>query len=271
MISGNYEESELFRIVTCMDWAEFLAGLSRHELLYGPLHGARIVYRGQRCVSWPLRSTWERQFRGPVPQKAGLCQNYEIQDPKRKLFQDHLEAFRSELKKRRLLLSFAQLDDNHLTALARHHGLLTPLLDWTSKSDVAAYFAFDLATDGEGGAAIWALSLDPTREDCPKRGEWVHPSFAARQEAQFGLFTHLGYDEIFSDLAEYLVNHCYRGKHPYLTKFVVPWSEYSVVQQHLTNRGISKEALFLSDDSSVELKELDEIAAACNSNLVRPR
>jgi hypothetical protein len=80
------------------------------------------------------------------------------------------------------------------TALAQHHGVPTPLLDWTRNPLVAAYFAAAEDTNGER-IAVWALNTElacappngPPRFDlhtfeCPR---FAH----AFLHAQAGLFT----------------------------------------------------------------------------------
>jgi hypothetical protein len=223
--------------------------------------------------TWYLRSTWEQRFRSKDPQKAGLYEIYKLQDPKRELFSKHLCQFRSEVTRQSLTFTnlddMATLDNNALAALGRHHGLCTPLLDWTTDPDVAVYFAFrHQDREDEQSAAIWALCLEEQLRDNGHFcwGEWTHTSFSLRQKAQSSVFTWLS-DEIFSDLANYLVNHHHRGKQPHLTKFVIPWSEAPAVHRHLAEQRISREKLFPHTQPSDGLAQLDDIAKECNLRL----
>jgi hypothetical protein len=96
-------------------------------------------------------------------------------------------------------------------------------LDWTTDPDVALYFAFfHQQREDEGSVAIWTLSLEEQLFDSDyfSWGAWTHSSFSVRQKAQSGVFTWLS-DEMFSDVANYLVNYHRRGKYPYITKFVM--------------------------------------------------
>jgi FRG domain len=270
VLNGDYEASEFWRTVSCEDLRVFHGKLAILRK-YWPF--SRLLYRGHRDATWYLRSTWERKFRAKDPQKAGLYEVYKLQDPKRQLFRNHLSWFRAEVKRQSptspALAEVARQNDNILAALGRHHGLYTPLLDWTTDPDVALYFAFFHEEREDGGSVvIWALSLEEHLFDNGyfSWGEWTHSSFSVRQKAQSGVFTWLS-DDIFSDLANYLVNHHHRGKYPRLTKFVMPWSEAPAVDRYLAAQRISREKLFPKTRPSDGLAQLDDIAQECNLKL----
>src|SRR4051794_37162966 len=108
------------------DWREF------YQLIADDFSNApSYVFRGQANAEWKIESSldrWERLHsklsdRPPVSREV------------------HLRAFRQAI--RAISPVELQKDDENLTwALAQHHGLRTPLLDWSLSPFVALYFAF---------------------------------------------------------------------------------------------------------------------------------
>ena len=85
------------------------------------------VFRGQKHYQWQLEPTLDRLVKGAV--KADLAAK-------------HLSNFR--LSTRGRLNDKSILDkDSELWALGQHHGLATPLLDWSLSPYVALFFAFE--------------------------------------------------------------------------------------------------------------------------------
>lgn len=108
------------------NWRRFESALG-DKLFDRP--GVELIFRGQRRHEWQLTPTLGRYSAG----SAGVV------DPKR-----------SELQKREFRLAMRGRgigpdlldDDNELWAFGQHHGLATPLLDWTKSPFVALFFAF---------------------------------------------------------------------------------------------------------------------------------
>jgi hypothetical protein len=95
--------------------------------------GSEFVFRGQHKFSWFLDPTLSRITNGPIDQ--------EIADKQ-------LKNFKLSIRGRVSDNSILSNDENNngaeeeLWAIGQHHGLATPLLDWTLSPYVALFFAF---------------------------------------------------------------------------------------------------------------------------------
>lgn len=157
--------------------------------------------------------------------------------------------------------SFTDLDigsDDEWWALARHFGLISPLLDWTRNPFVAAFFSFiDIAWSllGEelsaqprqerskhpNAVAIWRLSRkpDPFAQGAFELIE-ADVGVESRQRAQSGLFTRLSDDRHF-DVESYLRDHDRLGN---LVRLDIPRKFVGGALQDLHDEGIHYGSLF---------------------------
>jgi FRG domain len=157
------------RVVRLKAWSQFFDYIREKTLEY-PYY----IWRGQRDAKWPLRASLDREIGDLRHTTAGV-----------EAAVRHLYAFRRAARGRRGPFPAKLDDENELWALGQHHGLATPLLDWTESAFVALYFAFaEEATSSTGERAVWALYEGERHgteapEVFSNRHEWPTPS---RQE-----------------------------------------------------------------------------------------
>lgn len=204
------------KYITCKDWDDFAAKVTRTA----NRHVADKIYRGHAEQGWKLASIWER-----------IIQNNETPDKSRDIVlrDNFLERFRE------LAIGVPGVDTRTIEsqiewwALARHHGLVTPLLDWSKSPFIAAFFAlsdyaellmpgfkqgmcdfkplifWDYKVNRNGKyVAVWALALP---NELISAGELKFISDRKdnfyRQRSQQGVFTMLDHDRI-NDIETYL-------------------------------------------------------------------
>lgn len=236
-------------------WEEF------HDLVKTYRSGhrdAEYVFRGQHRFDWPLQPTLDRLSSGAIEEEIAKKQ---------------LRNFRLSVRGRVPDSAFHNVDDVDVWAMGQHHGLATPLLDWSSAPYVALFFAFlneDPSTwvDGDGepenqSRVIYVLNKsfiedlvndddhDPLDDDYPKI---VEPSKDdhGRLVNQAGLFTMAPYREtIESSLIKALTDSDVNIDDPnelskYICKIHIPNSTEirRMCLQHLRKMNIHYGSLF---------------------------
>jgi hypothetical protein len=201
-------------------WDEFIEHLrdSSYDV-------ADYFYRGQGDASWGLVPSLQRKLTYPIASRDIYTNE----------MYEYLRAFRDHAHG---LVGFPDglSDLDALLTLGRHHGLVTPLLDWTRSPYIAAFFALgdDVARNanmpldadpdpsrGRGGpatVAIWRYQLrgdGSVGTELTIRTEVGFPN--ARQKAQSSVYMHLDTHE-YRSVEELLID---RGRTTDLERWIV--------------------------------------------------
>jgi hypothetical protein len=268
-------DSNEVRIYRCDKWDNFIHEVQITRYIPtepdGKHFGYGTIFRGHSNPSWKLSSKLERNLViGEVTDAEGKpIEHFNLRRANgREWYNDLcarlLENFRRNAKG--LPGVNINISDNELWALGRHHGLLTPLLDWTTSPYVAAFFAlidmyrkYELSRGAplklSGGVVhVWGLRLWQNLE---VEGEFniidVRTSHATRQKMQCGLFTRLDHLH-YIDIESYLKS---RGLGHYLELYEIPFETAIEALRDLDLMNIKQSTLFPDLNGAAEQANID--------------
>lgn len=223
------------------------------------------VYRGHGSSGWKLEPTLDRVIKQPMSTKR----------------ESHLEKFKLETRGRRGAHPAEMKDENDWWALGQHHGLATPLLDWTESPFVALFFAMSKAIElNSKQITVFALAqvAIETRNDVIAKNDSIplvnrqKPTVKivrplsdenSRLVSQRGLFTR-GPNNV--DLESWIRNHKVAGREYTmdLMKVTVPVSVSAVNEclRYLNRMNINHSTLF---------PDLSGASDYCNMHLNTPK
>lgn len=222
-------------------------------------------FRGQCDAGWPLQTTLERYS----PNK-----NYSSEEYYRILetIKPEIEAYSS---KKWTLPEFSKKEALDLPptgygfmVYCRHHGIPSPLLDWSKSPYVASYFAFAKAEEKKN-VSIYVF-MPTFREilvnyyaEIFALGPLVN-SNTARHDNQHSVYTlcrKLDDDVDSEDIfyAKYTDACCNSQLSGKLIKYTIPGREKNKVLQKLESMKINKHSLFKSDDGLMSTLDYQHI------------
>jgi len=218
------------REITLPTWAKFRAYLEPY--VKQPLsRSQQVLFRGESNARWALKSTLDRHRR------------FKSSSDRNAFFAQLMAQFKREATG--LMPEASMINDEAWLLLARHHGLPTPILDWTQSPYVAAYFAMD-GCKRPRDAAVWifdrlifAASAIPAISIIE---DSASIAFNRRAQEQGSVFMQV--HDIDSRVEEYLA----AG----LTKLVLPAAERALALRDLDAMTINRRALFRDLDGAAQ-------------------
>lgn len=170
-------------------WTDFIDFVRDPKQSWGTL-----IYRGQANAAWKVNSTLDRlekKFSTTPDLEKDDWEYYKCPRVDRTL---QLERFK-EMARGRLASQIPNAEEEEWWALAQHHGMATPMLDWTYSPFVALYFAFDqercqCRTPSKRAVFTLAHHLIPAEETHRSHPKPFAPSWPGnyRMTNQGGLF-----------------------------------------------------------------------------------
>lgn len=208
----------------------------------------QLIFRGHRRYDWPLTPSLGRfDTRKIITQEVAEAQ---------------LRLFRRAVRGRLSDRTLVELDEEYeLWSVGQHHGLLTPLLDWTYSPYVALFFAFESEDrKGELNNPYRALyMLNKTHVEAEDQCPDVHVLEPRKDDHgrlvnQAGLFTHSSYGNTLENfLIQSLQDEVLQGVNEdeednelakYLCKIYIPNEDRVECLRHLRMMNVHHASLF---------------------------
>ncbi len=262
------------KVVAIKSWDNFENQISE---LYGAgdtksvnARSSAVLFRGQSDSEWDLKSTLERYLNCD---KISISEYYKIiynaksrienatnkkwNIPATSDYEIYLKASTSGI---------ADLEYRDYMVYLRHHGFPSPLLDWTSSHDIAAYFAFHEKRSDK--VAIFAYIENVSSG---KSGRSYEPNIATfnspckpttnRHFKQQSTYTICSMkdnkDQSYYSCHGNVFTRNERSQ-DLLLKIILPSSERLRVLKHISMKGINAYALFESTESLMETIAFEE-------------